>query len=677
MHLSVHESGGLHGVVRTESGDKLVLEPTSKYPMDAPSMPSHHDTVVYLSHHISPDMMQGVGAGGAHGFSPCGGHESSSSYERVRMIQEQNLTSDESRLVSRHDDQEQKEVPEKEGGTAGGFDFDKIFGSNGNSNSNGADSGSSNGNSNSRSRRSEGDCRDWDTPACSCDMAMVGDYDFFTGPHAQEDRFEAIQHMVNVIVEADQIFRETDFDGVTGLGFIIRSATLHVSREDSMNPVPAVTYGDGSGADFLEAVTNGLGLQYRDVCTVQLFTYRDFEEGILGMAWVGQPGGYGGICDSGFNKAFNTGVNYGVVVTPFIASLVVAHEVGHNCGAEHDVEGGKCGQGGEDGNYIMFAAATDGTKPNNRVFSECSVKAMSQVMKFLQPVCFLEAGLRCGDGFVDGHEECDCGAKCNLYSCCTKECKINYAAGYECSPQNSIKSECCGLDCKFLPSEHRCQKTDDCAAEAYCTGGSSTCPMITNEDETPCNCLKDNCTMFPGTNAQTCTSGICAAFICEDYGAVQCGLPGSASCQLGCKGDGWGYPGECVSTFGKKSKMPDGFRQGRFLNPGTPCMGYHGICDGDGVCQSSDTMDTKEWTPPFTQAWMVKNWKYCALAIGVVVLVAMVIKHVRFDSNRKRIRAMKERAHMLEAANAQAELEEMDLQCRALLSRDAQTAIIA
>ena len=630
--------------MRTEDGKKLVLEPAAKYPVDAPTLPSHHDTVVYLSEHISPSMLNGVGnAGGADGFSPCGGHHgSSSSYEKVRAIQKTNMTVDASRQVTRVDRE-----PADDG-----------------------DAGS-------RTRRATGDCRDWDRPACSCDMAMVGDYDFYTGPHAQEDKFEAIQHMVNVVVEADQIFRGTSFDGVTGLGFIIRSATLHTSRSDSENPVPLVTYGDGSGADFLEAVTNGLGLRYKDVCTVQLFTYRDFEEGILGMAWVGQPGGYGGICDSGFNKAFNTGVNYGVVVTPFVAALVVAHEIAHNCGAEHDVEGGECGKGGEDGNYIMFAAATDGTKANNRVFSSCSVNAMSQVILFLQPVCFLEAGLRCGDGFVDGHEECDCGAKCNLYSCCTKDCKINYAAGYECSPQNSIKSECCGMDCKFLPEEHRCQKFDDCAAETYCTGDNSVCPMVVNADDTPCNCLQDNCTLFPGTHSQTCQSGTCNNFICEDYGATQCGLPGSASCQLGCKGEAWGFTGECVSTFARSGKKPAGFTTGRFLKAGTPCMGYHGICDADGVCQSSDTLDTKEWTPPFTQAWMAKNWKYFALAIGVSVLVTMVIKHARFDTNRKRIRAMKERAHMLEAANAQAELEEMDLQCRALLSRDAQTAIIA
>lgn len=40
-----------------------------------------------------------------------------------------------------------------------------------------------------------------------------------------------------------------------------------------------------------------------------------------------------------------------------------AHEMGHNCGAEHDPDG-ECSPGDKDGangNYIMFRAATDGT----------------------------------------------------------------------------------------------------------------------------------------------------------------------------------------------------------------------------------------------------------------------------------------------------------------------------
>ena len=106
-------------------------------------------------------------------------------------------------------------------------------------------------------------------------------------------------------------------------------------------------------------------------------------------------GRYGGICDAGYNKAFNTGVNYGVIINQYVASLVIAHEAAHNCGAEHDPyesTGDACSPGGADGNFIMFAAATDGLKKNNRVFSDCSRGRMSQVMLLLQPICFVEAG---------------------------------------------------------------------------------------------------------------------------------------------------------------------------------------------------------------------------------------------------------------------------------------------
>ena len=42
-----------------------------------------------------------------------------------------------------------------------------------------------------------------------------------------------------------------------------------------------------------------------------------------------------------------------------------AHEIGHNCGAEHDPDTIYCSPADDDdgaGKYIMFAAATDGTK---------------------------------------------------------------------------------------------------------------------------------------------------------------------------------------------------------------------------------------------------------------------------------------------------------------------------
>ena len=48
---------------------------------------------------------------------------------------------------------------------------------------------------------------------------------------------------------------------------------------------------------------------------------------------------------------------------------------------QHDPETNECSPGGESGNYIMFARATSGDKPNNNKFSECSQVSMALVME--------------------------------------------------------------------------------------------------------------------------------------------------------------------------------------------------------------------------------------------------------------------------------------------------------
>jgi disintegrin and metalloproteinase domain-containing protein 10 len=48
---------------------------------------------------------------------------------------------------------------------------------------------------------------------------------------------------------------------------------------------------------------------------------------------------------------------------------------------QHDPETKACSPGGEYGNFIMFARATSGDKPNNNRFSHCSVESMSRVME--------------------------------------------------------------------------------------------------------------------------------------------------------------------------------------------------------------------------------------------------------------------------------------------------------
>ena len=48
---------------------------------------------------------------------------------------------------------------------------------------------------------------------------------------------------------------------------------------------------------------------------------------------------------------------------------------------QHDPAGTSCAPGGSSGNYIMYPSATDGSRPNNNRFSECSVKDMGATIE--------------------------------------------------------------------------------------------------------------------------------------------------------------------------------------------------------------------------------------------------------------------------------------------------------
>ena len=69
-------------------------------------------------------------------------------------------------------------------------------------------------------------------------------------------------------------------------------------------------------------------------CLAYRFTNRDFDGGVLGLAYVASEGLAGGICDRNLNTGIVTILNYRQRVPREVTVLTLAHEIGHNFGSE-------------------------------------------------------------------------------------------------------------------------------------------------------------------------------------------------------------------------------------------------------------------------------------------------------------------------------------------------------
>ncbi len=128
---------------------------------------------------------------------------------------------------------------------------------------------------------------------CACSIVLLADPSFFTGPDGRSNVDYAISVMVNRMNIVNDIYANTEFSGVTGYRFLIKGATVFQTAGSAGNPVAAATYTDAS--KYLEAFSKGGS--WKSSCLAHMFTYREFDGGILGLAWVGNPASTGGICD--------------------------------------------------------------------------------------------------------------------------------------------------------------------------------------------------------------------------------------------------------------------------------------------------------------------------------------------------------------------------------------------
>jgi hypothetical protein len=79
----------------------------------------------------------------------------------------------------------------------------------------------------------------------------------------------------------------------------------------------------------------------------------------------------------------------------------------------------------------------------------------------------------CGNGIVEGGEECDPGVGRNSTCCDSQTCK--FSSGSVCDP---LSSECCTDTCQFAPSTQVCRPGRDAACDSVemCSGTNATCP---------------------------------------------------------------------------------------------------------------------------------------------------------------------------------------------------------
>ncbi|KAM4633073.1 disintegrin and metalloproteinase domain-containing protein 17 [Polymixia lowei] len=417
----------------------------------------------------------------------------------------------------------------------------------------------------------------------TCPLLLVADHRFFKHM-GREEESTTLNYLIELIDRVDDIYRNTSWDEeFKGYGVQIQQIII----EKSPTPVPPggahfnMRGSPVKGKDIwdekklLEQFSVDIADNASQVCLAHLFTYQDFDEGTLGLAYVApsRQGIPGGLCSekcppsSTEHRAIylNTGLtstkNYGKTILTKEADLVTTHELGHNFGAEHDPDNIPYCAPREDqgGKYVMYPIAVSGDHVNNKMFSECSKRSIVKRLRTKAASCFKERNSNvCGNSRVEQGEECDPGLlHINTDQCCTSNCKLRASA--QCSDRNSA---CC-KDCRFEVEGEVCQEPIDatCKGKSYCTGNSSDCPPPENSpDKTVC------------LDSGECLDGVCIPF-CEAVLNLQscaCNETNS-SCKVCCR-----------SGRGVCAPYQDNMGNFIFLRKGKPCT--VGFCDGAGKC---------------------------------------------------------------------------------------------